>query len=102
MKKICLSRQTAGYLLTTLRGSTHPSLPSLAAAIRAEKKGKSCTVCATYKHNIVDLFQALFKDVKMAVVKGEGSQLQEFFNKCTNNDFTTRWEFVFEGERVCL
>ena len=102
MKKICLSRQTAGYLLTTLRGNIHPSLPALAAALRSERKGQSCGTCATYKHNLVDLFQALFTDVKMAIAKGEGEQLTSFFNKCTKNNSTTRWEFVLNGERLVL
>ena len=51
---------------------------------------------------MIDLFKSLFDDVAMAIAKGEGDSLREFFNKVTNNDFTTRWEFVIGSERISL
>lgn len=102
MKKICLSRQTAGYLLRALRNSTHPSLPTLMSALATEQKERRCVACVTHKHTMIDLFKSLFDDVAMAIAKGEGDSLREFFNKVTNNDFTTRWEFVIGSERISL
>ena len=70
------------------------------SAYRTSVKEQRCSACAA-KHK-PDLYKALFDDIRFAHARGNAGLIRDLFNRLTNNNITTCWNFVYGNEVISL
>lgn len=102
MKKICINQQTFGSLLRNLQDCTPLFFPTLASAMKAGQRGKRCAACEARHASGISIFKAFICDIKTAKSRGVSKDIEAYLNKTTNNEITTRWEFISGNEVIAL